>query len=325
MFYTQADQVRAFAGLNKADMEQYVTMQQLTDTPIIIGNSKGMDFTLPVDGNVLVVAEMAETTDVLYIDGTSSKSLNGGIISNLITVDGTASYVDNIFGAKVGNIVPILDASNDDVLADDGKKVYAYLATTGADGAVANVTRFTLSFVVSDDAGSYTPYTLKAGTYKAVVNRAYTFGTATINGVLGNYLTDAITTAEQSYEEIFNLITNLRKQSVTLAVTAINTLPVDKLIVVEIDSATNGVTFKDSTGANLVGTISSTLLPMFPTKVVAGTLGSAYVAGVTAEVGASSVVHSALNITAVNTVTLDATNSMAGNKLYAGTAITLEW
>ena len=125
MATTQANQVTGWAGYAKdGSTEQYITLQDFFDSKIVRPSQSDLhSFTLVADADVYTLkGSEVDTKDIAYIDGSSSKSLNGGIPLAKINTLGTASLDTNIIGGTASNIVPVYNTDDDEVLTEVGKK-----------------------------------------------------------------------------------------------------------------------------------------------------------------------------------------------------------
>ena len=315
--FTQADQVKVYAGQNLAGAAQYTDVQAFMANELLVPSLSLVGFTLAADATSYV-GTVNPGAQLIYTDASSKKSTNGAIAAS------TALTTLLNVGGRVANVVRVLDANDDGVLDEYGKDVFAIISTDGADGDVFSAAETTLEFVVRDDAtDGYTAYELLADDYQLETLEVYTVGSATVANVYGRALAGMGGIDAQSYEEIVNLLENRTAHQVVLGINAHTTLPADKLVKVKIASGV--ITFVDSADVTISGITTNTTGIKYPATVVTGTVGSAYAEGVKASFGGIDLPFSSINITAAEEVTLDLTGIIGGVTLYEDTSIILEW
>jgi len=317
---TQADQVGIYAHKDLAGVEQYLSLQDYMDDKVLVELQETVAFTLSTAG-ASFAGTLAMGTALIYLDGSTEISMNGGIPFNA-----TALQPTTIAGMQV-NIARVLDANDDGVLDLAGKDVYAIFSTDGADGTKVADGTSTLSFVIRDDASNgWTPFALEAGDYQVQPTTVYTRGSASIAGVLGTSTTgNGSSVDEQSYEEIINLLEGRPHNSYIHAITEYRELPADKKLVINVATATNAVTVKDTADVAVVGTGSQTPDFVLPANAILGTLGSGYAEGIRATYGGIPVRFNDIEITGAEEITIDLSAVLGGKSLYAGSSLIIEW
>ena len=313
-YFNQADQVRGYAGLNNGGTEQYATVQDLFNEKAFMGGVATV-LAMAVASSVAVLGAGTFPTGLVHLDGSSSKSMNGGLALATYTTNGTHDMTTALVAGAESNVWTVLDKNDDDLITPQLQRVFAIATTELVDGVTGADDKIQLSFVVRDTAtNGWKEYVLPIGNYQYVPNRVWSVGSAIANGTYGALLSSSVgarlTEVVEGYGELLSQLPKADRTGAYIHIDTFTTLPVDNLVVMTV--VANVPVFKDSAGTVISGTVVATDGFALTAEMIAGVAtvagaesANGWVHGMEMTVGGLELAHDVISMSGAGELTFD--------------------